>query len=74
MRNKLTHSNVNYDLESPEISNLGSPLSISSFKYETESVKEPHTAPARKKSKIDTLEADLRKSLAETEIYRTSGA
>ena len=64
--NQPTQSNVNYNLESPEISNLGSPPSISSFRYETKSVKEPCTTPARKKSKIDTPEADLRKSLVET--------
>ena len=66
--NKPTQSNVNYNLESPEISNLGSPPSISSFRYETKSVKEPCTTPARKKSKIDTPEADLRKSLVETDL------
>ena len=66
--NKPTQSNVNYNLESPEISNLGSPPSISSFRYETKSVKEPCTTPARKKSKIDTPEADLRKSLIETDL------
>ena len=66
--NQPTQSNVNYNLESPEISNLGSPPSISSFRYETKSVKEPCTTPARKKSKIDTPEADLRKSLIETDL------
>ena len=65
---KPTQSNVNYNLESPEISNLGSPPSISSFRYETKSVKEPCTTLARKKSKIDTPEADLRKSLVETDL------
>ena len=75
--NKPTQSNVNDNVESPEISNLGSPPSISSFRYETKSVNEPCTTPARKKSKIDTPEADLRKSLVETDlmikkIYGTS--
>ena len=37
--NKPTQSNVNHNLDSPEISNLGSPPSISSFRYETKSVK-----------------------------------
>ena len=67
-RKKPTQSNVNYNLESPEISNLGSPLSISSFRYETKSVKEPCTTPARKKSKIDTPKVDLRKSLVDTDL------
>ena len=66
--NKPTQSNVNYDLESPEISKLGSPPCISSFRYETKSVKEPRTTPARKKSKIDAPEAHLRKSLVETDL------
>ena len=65
---KPTQSTVNYDLESPEIRSFGSPPSISTFRYETNSVKEHHTTPAGKKSKIDTPDTDLRKSLAETEL------
>ena len=53
--NKPTQSNVNYDLEFPEISNLRSPPSISSFRNEPKSVKKPCTTPVRKKSKIDNL-------------------
>ena len=58
----------NYDLKSPEISNLGSPPSISSFRNETKSLKEPYTTLARKNSKIDTPGANLRKSLVETDL------
>ena len=68
MGNKPTQPNVNYDLESPKISNLGPPPSISCFIYETKSVKEPCTTPARKKSKIDTPEVYLRKSLVEMDL------
>ena len=49
MKNKPTESNVNYDLEFPEISNLGSLSSINSFRFEAKSVKEPCTTPTRKK-------------------------
>ena len=66
--NKPTQSNLNYGIDSGEIRNLGSPPSISSFRYETKSVKEPHATPARKKSNIDTPEVDMRKYLTETEL------
>ena len=66
--NKSTQWNLNYGLNSPEIRNLGSPPSISSFRYETKSVKEPHATPARKNSNIDTTKADMRKYLAKTEF------
>ena len=47
--NKPMQSNINYDLKSPEITNLGSPPSISSFRCETKSVRESCITPARKK-------------------------
>ena len=66
--NKTTQSNVNYDLESPEISNLGPPPFISSLRRETKSAKEPHTTPARKK-----IEDRYTRGWLDKKNYGTSG-
>ena len=68
--NKSMQWNVNYDVESPEISNSLSPLFISCVRYETKSVKELCKTPARKNRKQIHLRytIDLGKSLVDTDL------